>query len=94
MLRRILTIMIVIYVVACVAALLFGAAGVLGWLGGESDPLAAVFAIALALPWALLIPGPTEGDTTLINGLLLVGYMAVNAGILLLIRRLVTRRRA
>lgn len=94
MLRRILTIVIGVYVAACAAALLFGAAGVYGWLGGESDPLAAVFAIMLALPWPLLIPGPSEGDVTLVNGLLLIVYMAVNAGILLLIRRLVARRRS
>lgn len=90
MFRRILTIVIVLYVVACVAALAFGIAGVLGWIGGESDPLAMVFAIALALPWPLLINLP--GDNTWLNLALIVVYLAVNTGILLLIRRLVTRR--
>jgi len=90
MFRRILTIAIVLYLVACVAALAFGIAGVLGWIGGESDPLAMVFAIALALPWFLLIPTPD--DQMLLSFALLAVGMAVNTGILLLIRRLVTRR--
>lgn len=90
MLRRLLTIVIVLYVVACVAAFAFGLAGVLGWIGGESDPLSMVFALALALPWPFLIDLP--GDNLWLNVALIAVYLAVNTGILLLIRRLVTRR--
>lgn len=80
MIRKILTILIWSYGLACVVALAVAAIGV---FGSDREPLAAVSAIALALPWSILIWKPTGLETTAINMLLLVVYMTVNLGILI-----------
>lgn len=45
----------VLYAALCVVALWFIPASVRGWMGVEADPLSAVFAMLLALPWTFLL---------------------------------------
>ena len=47
--------LIVLYAALCVVALWFIPASVHGWMGVEPDPLSAVFAMLLALPWTFLL---------------------------------------
>jgi hypothetical protein len=62
---RVIRVLMALYAALCVVALWFIPASVHGWLGVEPDPLAAVLALLLALPWSLLLrlvgePGPSS----------------------------------
>ncbi len=66
----------VIYVFVCLAALLLILAAARSWFGLEPDPFVAIYAVALSLPWVLLIPdldmlGGIKGAATLILGMLI-----------------------
>ncbi|GEM_PF-3436461 len=83
--RFVLRIVVVIYGVCCLAAL-----GWLLWRGsgwfGASDPLSAVYAITLAMPWTLLLDRVPGGFP--IKFAAIAVAMALNFGI----ARLLTRR--
>ena len=73
--------LIVLYAVLCVIALWFIPASVHGWLGIEHDPLSAVFAFLLALPWTLLLRlVPEAGPWP--SAALLAASMALNVWLL------------
>lgn len=78
MLHYILLVVLGVYVAACVVALASGIAGV---YGATSEPLAMVFAIALALPWSVVLGSLADGRATLAL-VLVVLCMACNAGVL------------
>ena len=87
---RVIRVLMALYAALCVVALWFIPASVHGWLGVEPDPLAAVLALLLALPWSLLLrlvgePGPWVATALLAAG------MASN---LWLLRRLQSRWRS
>lgn len=88
MIQRVLTVLIWAYFIACATALIVALIGVFG----AEDPLAAVSAIALALPWSILIGMPTELASSSVNMLLIVFYIAVNLSILFLLRNLLNKR--
>lgn len=50
---RVVRILLALYGALCIFALWLIPASLNGWFGAERDPLAGVFAIALALPWSL-----------------------------------------
>ena len=56
------------YAVAGAVSLLVIPASAKGWFGLEPDPLAAVFAIVLALPWGLPLLGMLSGDSPCLAG--------------------------
>jgi hypothetical protein len=73
---RVVRVLMALYAALCVVALWFIPASVHGWLGVEPDPLAAVFALLLALPWSLLLrlagdPGPWLATALLAAGMAL-----------------------
>ena len=73
---RVVRVLMALYAALCVVALWFIPASVHGWLGIEPDPLAAVFALLLALPWSLLLrlagdPGPWLATALLAAGMAL-----------------------
>lgn len=73
--------LIVLYAAVCVVALWFIPASVHGWLGVEPDPLSAVFAMLLALPWTLLLRLAPEAGPWGATALLASG-MAMNVWLL------------
>lgn len=78
--------LIVLYAALCVVALWFIPASVYGWMGVEPDPLSAVFAMVLALPWTFLLRlvpdfGPWAAAA------LLAACMAINVWLLWRLQR-------
>jgi hypothetical protein len=66
----------IIYTVAAIAAL-----GI-GFMGLPRDPLNFVFAIVLGMPWTLLA-GYVASDVTWFGPVIIIGSLALNAGLLL-----------
>lgn len=87
----VLTVLIALYVVACVVAL---GVGLVGVYGGTSEPLAMVFAILLAMPWSVAIGSVGEDAGPAGSFALLVLFMAINVGVLWFVRRLLRRTAA
>jgi hypothetical protein len=89
--RRICQIAVVVYQVLCALALLVIPLSAMGAFGIEPDPLAAVFAILLALPWSLFLDQlGGEGNIALNLAFLAVG-MVINGALLLALCRLAGR---
>lgn len=83
LLAQVLTVLLWLYVGASVVAL---SVGVVGVVDTPSEPLAMVFAIALAAPWSVLIGSP-PGTNSLPGSFVMVAlFMAVNTGLLWLLR--------
>lgn len=89
-LRWLLRAVTVIYAIACVGSLVFLAIYTQGWFGVRPDGLAAVPALLLAMPWALLLTAFGSGNTLFASLLVLAG-MGANIGILVWVRRLLGR---
>lgn len=88
-----LRILIGLYVVACLLALALIPASAAGWFGIERDPLSALFAMVLALPWsALLVALPAMSPW--LSAAVLLAAMAVNVAIGVATLRRLQRRRA
>lgn len=85
-----LKLLALIYVLACVFALLFIPASARGWFGLASDPLAGIFAGLLSLPWILVLDRLGLELTGIPSAVLCMG---INLLILLVIDWLVSRRR-
>jgi len=84
---RICRIAVIIYQVLCALSLLVVPLSAIGAFGLTPDPLAAVFAILLALPWSLLLDQlGGEGNTALNLAFLAVG-MVINGALLLALCR-------
>ncbi|MGI8649528.1 MAG: hypothetical protein ACR2KW_03990 [Rubrobacter sp.] len=81
-----------VYGVLCLLALFVVPASANGWFGFESDPLSAVPAIFLALPWSLGL-GLLGEVGALSSVLAIVGAVFTNAGILYGVSRLIKRER-
>lgn len=73
-------IVLTLYGLLCVAALALAVIGSEGLFGFEPDAFAGVFAIALALPWSILLPS-FEADTPVFVGILVV-CMLLNGGLI------------
>lgn len=81
-----------IYILLCGAALGLIFISAKGWFGVTPDPLAAVFAIILAMPWSLGLSLMKDlGVWT--GGALLIISMGLNVGIILWLGALLRRRR-
>ena len=80
-----------VYVVLCLAALLLIPAGALGWLGGQPDSLAGLFADFLGMPWSLLVAQAPVAD---VFGRVatLAAAMALNLAIIFSVGRWLARR--
>jgi hypothetical protein len=78
--------LIVLYAALCVVALWFIPASVYGWMGVEPDPLSAVFAMVLALPWTFLLRLVPDGGPWAAAALLAAG-MAINVWLLWRLQR-------
>ncbi len=81
-----------IYALLCVAALALIPISAKGWFGVEADPLAAVFAIILAMPWSLGLTFLKDLGAWTGTALLAIG-MGANVGIILWLGALLRRRR-
>ena len=89
---RICRIAVIVYQVLCAFSLLLVPLSAAGAFGLTPDPLAAVFAVILALPWSLFLDQlGGEGNTALNLAFLAVG-MIVNGSLLLALCRLVGKR--
>jgi len=73
---------------AALAAIPLSAAG---WIA--PDPLSAVPALLLGLPWSYLLVELTDGQSLVVNSGLLVVAMAINAALLFLLARALSRWR-
>lgn len=91
MLRRICVVVVVIYQVLCALSLLLVPLSAMGAFGMERDPLAAVFAILLALPWSLFLDRLGGDGSTGFNLAFLALGMVINAVLLLGLCRLARR---
>jgi hypothetical protein len=83
---KVVRLLIVLYAALCVVALWFIPASVYGWLGVEPDPLSAVFAVLLAMPWTFLlrvVPDAGPWPATM----LLAAGMAMNVWLLWRLQR-------
>lgn len=80
------------YTLLCLVALLVIPASAYEWWGFVADPLSGVFAIMLAMPWALGLWALRETPTWL-SVVLLALCMALNLLILIAIGRWFRRRR-
>ena len=83
MLRKAIAILLLIYGFACVVSLIIATIGVFELFDVEPDPLTAVFAIALAMPWVGVMPAVSGDGAELTNLALIVVCMSVNASVLL-----------
>ncbi len=84
-----LKIVLGLYGAACLAALALAVIGTQGLFGTAPDGLAAVFAIALALPWSLIaLPAlnTSEAVVLIVLALCMVRNAAIVAGLGALIR--------
>ena len=81
-----------LYAAAGVIAVLLIPIGAHGWLGVARDPLLAVFAILLAMPWSLLLE-TLPPDSPWLATLMLVAGIGLNLTLLWLIGRWIRRRR-
>lgn len=72
------------YLLAGILALLAIPASAYAWLGMEPDPLSAVFALLLSLPWALLLR-LFDIDNPILAGALCTAGIAFNATLLFLL---------
>ena len=80
-LRRILLVVLALYVAAELLALFAIPASVEGWAGIEPDPLSGIFALLLALPWSLvLLALPDAGPWA--SFFICAAGIAINAAIL------------
>lgn len=86
-LRWLLTCITILYVLACLAALAILAVHTQGWFGVSPEPLAAIYALMLALPWTLVFQQYDPGGTLYVVLFLLVS-MGINVTILLAVQRL------
>lgn len=81
------------YLTLCAAALFVFALGTPWWAGEDADPLSAVFAYVLALPWIRLLD-LVEGETPVALAVAaMIAGMALNWWLLRLLVRRLTRRR-
>jgi len=82
-----------LYLAACALALLVLVLGLPAVAGPDADPLAAVFAFLLALPWVLVLD--LMGEVPLaVSVALTVGSMALNVVVLLGLARWRAARQA
>jgi len=95
---RVLRLLVWTYGVAGVLSLLVIPVSAKGWFGLAPDPLAAVFAILLAMPWGLMLLGMLPGDSPLLAGACLAASIGLNLliGVWLLrwLRQRMERKRA
>ena len=84
---RTLKIVVALYLAAGTLALLAIPASVHGWLGIEADPLSAVFAILLALPWSLALDLFGGNDSVAVNMIVLAMGIGLNAVLLATLAR-------
>ncbi|MEW6575499.1 hypothetical protein ACFSAG_00660 [Sphingorhabdus buctiana] len=71
--------LIAVYATLCALSLILIPVSVNGWFGIEADPLAAVYAILLAMPWSLLLGElDVKSEIIWINIALLAGGMLIN----------------
>lgn len=92
MMRRICGAFLLSYVLLCVGSLVLISLNAAGAFGMEPDPLSAVFAIVLAMPWSLWIADylPTNRNDVLVVALII--GMALNAAILRLLFHVLPRK--
>lgn len=82
------------YSLCALLALWFIPASAQAWLGVEPDPLSALPAMLLALPWSLLLGALPDDSGPFGQGLLLAAGLCANAGLLWwLVRRSGRHRR-
>lgn len=89
MIRGFLLVLVGLYLLAGVGALLLIPASAGGWFGIEPDPLSAVYALLLSLPWSMLLLHLMDPGSPLVAWLICSAGIALNGGIALwLVRRL------
>ncbi|MEJ8855596.1 hypothetical protein WKW79_13505 [Variovorax robiniae] len=88
--RSALRLAIGIYALLALLSLLLIPASAHGWFGVARDPLSAVFALALALPWTVLIFALPPMPTWLSFALLALGMTLNVAAGLFVVRRMRT----
>lgn len=81
---------VLVYVIVCVAALAVIPMSAAGWI--TPDPLSAIPAVLLGIPWSLLLTSFVESDSPTLNILLLAAAIAINASLIWLLGRLLSRR--
>lgn len=85
---RIARILAAVYIAGCLLALALMAIGTFGLFGAEPDPISAVYAILLAMPWSLALSylnAPIAAFAVLLSG------MALNLIIIMAIGRAIAR---
>ena len=80
--RRVCGAVVGVYAVLCVLALLVVPLSAIGAFGIEPDPLAAVSAMLLALPWSLLLDLVASDDNMIVNLALVALAMIINGAIM------------
>lgn len=81
--RLLAQVLIAAYILVSVASLLLIVASNYGWFGVPQDPLSAVFALLIALPWSSLMLLLLDDSGPLASGLLLCTGMVINATIMM-----------
>lgn len=82
-----------IYLVACAASIVTYLGVLGGWIGNPHDPHEAAYAIALALPWSLVVGMILHPDMPLGLGIVIASHL-LNAGLLFHLVRFLVRRLA
>jgi len=75
--RNVLFAIALLYSVACVLSLAIIVGSQQHWFGMEADPLAAMYALMLGLPWTLLLRLYDPGSTVVVMLMMAVG-MGIN----------------
>jgi hypothetical protein len=84
--------LVLLYVVVAILALAAIPLSAAGWI--TPDPLSAIPAILLGIPWSYLLTSFAESESSTLNISLLVMAIAINAGLIWLLGRFLSRRRA
>ncbi|TZG28853.1 hypothetical protein [Sphingomonas montanisoli] len=79
--------LLIVYAILCILALALIPISASGWLGGDGDGLAAIYAILLAMPWSMMLGTFGVGSPWIAVPLLVIG-MAANGAIVLGVAKL------
>ncbi|MDX1402219.1 MAG: hypothetical protein R3245_09880 [Kiloniellales bacterium] len=82
--------LVLLYVIVCVVALAAIPMSAAGWIA--PDPLSAIPAMLLGVPWSFLLTSFVESESLALNFFLLAVAMAINAGLIWLLGRFLGRR--
>ena len=82
--------LVALYTLVSILALLAIPLSAAGWI--DPDPLSAIPAMLLGVPWSFLLTSFVDAESPALNFLLLLVAVAINAGLIWMLGRFISRR--